>query len=218
MKVATASFGNQNLAFASVKYDEWSQFSGLLTEAERCVAYSFVSEKRKIEFFAGRVAAKLALAELQSDRTICILNNDAGMPIVSDEKFAVSISHSGDIAVALAFESDCSFGVDIQIIRTKSVNALKHVVTEVFVPNDVEHLTAAWTMKEALSKCLKTGFTLPYEEFLLADFVEKGQNKFWCTFTKYPQYIGKAVVWKNYVLAIIGNKEYIANIEIENLL
>ena len=217
MKVATASFGNQNLAFASVKYEEYSEFSELLAGVELHVADGFASQKRKTEFFAGRIAAKLALAELQCDKTVTVLDSDAGAPIVSNEKFAVSISHSGDTAVALAFGSDCSFGVDIQIIRTKSMNALKHVVTEAFVPNDVKRLTVAWTMKEALSKCLKTGFTLPYEEFLLADFIEK-TNRFECTFAKYPQYSGQAAIQDNYALAVIGSRDCMATVEIQNLI
>lgn len=217
MKVSHAFFKNTKLAFASVKFDELSRFSEFLTDTERRVAEDFASEKRKIEFFAGRVAAKLALAELQCDKAVTILDNDAGAPVVSDEKLAVSISHSEDIAVALAFESDFSFGIDIQIIRTKSIRALKRLVTEKFVPDDASHLTVAWTMKEALSKCLKTGFTLPYEEFLLADFIKK-PNRFECTFTKYLQYIGKAMVQENYALAIVGNKGCMADVEIENLI
>ncbi len=219
MRVATVLFGNdrKKLAFASVKFDEWTDFERLLTDSERRVAGGFASEKRRTEFFAGRVAARLALTELHGSESVTILNNDAGVPVVSNEKLAVSISHSEDIAVALAFESDFSFGIDIQIIRAKSVKALKRLVTEKFVPDDAMHLTVAWAIKEALSKCLKTGFTIPYEEFLLADFI-KNRNLFECTFVKYPQYIGRAVLWKNYAIAIVGNKEYMADMEIENLL
>ena len=81
----------------------------VLTESEQEVFYSY-KENRRIEYLAGRFAAKEAIIKCLSDyelpdmRNIEILNNKKGKPVVKykDYNILVSISHEKHYAVALA--------------------------------------------------------------------------------------------------------------------
>jgi holo-[acyl-carrier protein] synthase len=83
----------------------------ILTEEEKAI-FSKLSPKRKVEFVAGRFAAKEAYAKAigtgigknVSFHDIQIMNDDNGKPIavsnVKDCRIHVSISHSRDYAIA----------------------------------------------------------------------------------------------------------------------
>jgi holo-[acyl-carrier protein] synthase len=83
----------------------------ILTEEEKAI-FSQLSPKRKVEFVAGRFAAKEAYAKAigtgigknVSFHDIQIMNDDNGKPIavsnVKDCRIHVSISHSRDYAIA----------------------------------------------------------------------------------------------------------------------
>ena len=84
----------------------------ILTEKEREIFHSFTSESRKIEFLAGRFAAKEAfvkavgtgISSSYSWHDIEIKNKESGQPYLFvpnyEEKAHLSISHSTQYAVA----------------------------------------------------------------------------------------------------------------------
>lgn len=84
----------------------------ILTKNEREVFSILQTDRRKIEFLAGRFAAKEAFAKATgtgigklSFQDIEIMNNSTGAPVVKNEEYEaytcfVSISHSRDYAVA----------------------------------------------------------------------------------------------------------------------
>ena len=174
-------------------------------------------EKRKTEFLRGRCASKSALAEFSSNcevKDISITHGTLGEPIVTDESFGVSISHSENIAVALAFKKMFSFGIDVERVNEKFTKAL-HRVTDVAkeqVPDNIADLTVAWALKEALSKCLKTGFTIAFDNFAFSEF-RKVDGIFNCKFTKYSNFLGRAILKHNTVLAIVGERQSMSEID-----
>src|SRR5690625_1963503 len=84
----------------------------ILTEKEREIFHSFTSESRKIEFLAGRFAAKEAFAKAAgvgigklSFQHIEVLVNDSGAPIMTvegyeDKRIFISITHTEMYAAA----------------------------------------------------------------------------------------------------------------------
>lgn len=86
-------------------------YQRILTKKEQ-VIYEQRSEKRKLEFLAGRFAAKEAFSKAMGTgigktvtfQNITILNNEKGEPLIMDSPFEgnafVSISHSKESAVA----------------------------------------------------------------------------------------------------------------------
>lgn len=84
----------------------------ILTEKEKEIYDSYSSKKRKIEFLAGRFAAKEAFSKALGTgigevgfRDIEILPNSKGAPVLTcrvtqDKNIHLSISHSRDYAIA----------------------------------------------------------------------------------------------------------------------
>jgi len=133
----------------------------------------FGLKKRRAEWLGGRVAAKWAATELLGEdavawKTLVIRNEEDGRPYVATEAHTVapfiSISHSGDMAAALAANLPC--GLDIQqpgtnILRVKKRFALREEedilaasLPEAFT--ETERLTMLWAAKEAARKMVRT--------------------------------------------------------------
>lgn len=86
-------------------------YQRILTDKE-IVLYEARSEKRKLEFLAGRYAAKEAFSKAMgtgigktvSFQNVCILNDEKGCPYIEESPFDgrafISISHSKHSAVA----------------------------------------------------------------------------------------------------------------------
>ena len=84
----------------------------ILTDREYDLFNGYTSEKRKIEFLAGRFAAKEAFAKATgrgigklSFKDIEVLSAKSGAPILraigyENERILISISHSDDYAIA----------------------------------------------------------------------------------------------------------------------
>jgi holo-[acyl-carrier-protein] synthase len=82
-------------------------YKRVLTEKEQELYLSF-TEARKLEFLAGRFAAKEAIYKACNDTKVIsnieVLNDESGRPYcnVDGYKIHISISHDGDYAMAYA--------------------------------------------------------------------------------------------------------------------
>jgi len=133
----------------------------------------FSQKKRRGEWLGGRLAAKWAAAELLGKtavdwQDVVIRNEEDGRPYVATDAQAlapfISISHSGQLAAALAANFPC--GLDIQqpgpnILRVKKRFVLREeedILTaslpETFT--ETERLTMLWAAKEAVRKAVRT--------------------------------------------------------------
>jgi malonyl CoA-acyl carrier protein transacylase len=137
-----------------------------MTEAELDDLRKRGTPKRQADRLAGRIAAKRALAALTGARAeqIRIENLASGQPIAMIDGQpgpAISISHSGGVAVALASRVG-RIGVDIEQIEPRSESFAEDwfAATErEFLAGD-EDLTLAWAVKEAVLKALGQGMAL----------------------------------------------------------
>ena len=142
------------------------------------------SEKYKRQWLLGRVCAKDAVRKLIDDKkqyAICpadieISNLDSGSPEISihdktckSDQFSVSISHSGDAAVALAVSGSKSLvGIDIESIRdhAESVSGLSFSQAEMPLlsrlkdADQTEWKLRFWCAKEAFAKALGKGLSI----------------------------------------------------------
>jgi phosphopantetheinyl transferase len=142
---------------------------------------------RRVEWLAGRIAAKEAVrdvlaaraAESASDADIGIKVSDSGAPQVIMPRDAtdirISISHNAGIAVAIATDQAEAVGVDLQA-PTDQVAVLGPIA---FSPSEQDWLdklpppahsewaTRFWTAKEAAAKALGDGLGLVPAEFLV---------------------------------------------------
>ena len=90
-----------------------------------------VVHKRKLEWLAGRIAAKRALADYagimdwpQAARHFSVLNDGAGAPFIGEyPELTLSLSHSHDYAVAVIAHG--AIGIDIEKVEPRPM-ALAH--------------------------------------------------------------------------------------------
>lgn len=144
-----------------------------LHERERALAAAMRIEKRRVDFIAGRVAAKRALAR----RDVYVLPDDgerSGAPVVfhggTRLTTPVSIAHGAGWAVAATVESG-AIGIDVERIEPRP----RSFVDEAFTTGELELwrrrlarssvddvvITAAWCAKEALLKRAGVGLRVP---------------------------------------------------------
>lgn len=172
-------------------------------------------EKRRKSYLIGRYTAKRALAVLLHEKELSIFNIHSGIfnqPIVSYEgakNVQVSISHSNDFGAALAFPEVHPMAIDIEKINNSVSDAIQTQLTaremEYFTTSPCSqelHSMILWTAKEALSKTLKTGLTIPMS-VLEVERVEKDDATYTSYFRNFGQYKAISIPLELYVCTLI---------------
>lgn len=154
---------------------------GVLGPAEFEKAKSFKIPKRRREWLAARIAAKRLLGwRLQQEglylkpRQIEILNREDGSPLIrlygGTEYAAVSLSlsHSRGTGVAAIARPGHRVGVDLEAIEPRAASFLSVMAHDEewgdWMDQDLAEQTRLWTLKEAVSKLLLTGFTVGFHD------------------------------------------------------
>ena len=126
--------------------------------------------QRQRESTAGRLALYeagkalgLSLTQLHKD--------EFGKPHISNEGYAVSITHSADYAAALVTRQQC--GIDVEPIRPKLNRVCSKFLSEAelsHAADDTEHLCVYWTCKEAVYKYYGKRQLIFKEDIIIAPF------------------------------------------------
>ncbi len=141
--------------------------------------------ERKINsFLLGRYASKKAVSALIGEKNlkkISIKNGVFNQPVIvceSTNNIHVSITHSGDLGAAVAFSDLLLIGIDLESIASCKKEVFERVLTENEktlvhkIPYSYEEFLAiVWTIKESLSKVLKTGLTVPFSILEVVDVI-----------------------------------------------
>lgn len=162
------------------------------------------SERRKQSYLLGRVAAKNALAAIAPENkpdSVFIGFGVFHFPVVKGLKtpnLQVSISHTGNIGVALAFEEEHPLGIDMEKVDDDHIDAIRDHISEqeralISACGIALSIgcTIVWSMKEAVSKVLRTGMTADFI-VLEIDSLQRNGMFYEGTFKYLKQY--KAVV------------------------
>ena len=217
----------------SVLSDIFLDYKEILSEREIYKYTSFKTESGKSDFLLGRYSAKTAYMELKVSKKLCdieIQNGIFGQPFfTNDSEFELSIAHSERIGGALVFDRSYPMGIDIET-RSRSKNKTD-VFQYITKPDEVEstkripacssdddqtlELIVAWCVKEALTKAIKTGLTIPtdllrIEKFTKCDMLND-EDLFQCEYKNFPQYKGIAKISNNYVIAIAYPQQLTVN-------
>lgn len=172
-------------------------------------------EKRQKSYLIGRYAAKQAIAALTGEADLGNIAIEQGVfsqPVVkhaSSRNVHVSITHCENIAAAIAFPEAFPIGIDIERIDTKHRSVFESQVTEkereLFNPGSwsyEEFMTTVWTVKEALSKILKTGLTAPFHIFAVSKIRTDGRNAF-LEFANFGQYQALSFNSGRYICSLV---------------
>lgn len=237
---------DRNISLAMVRLDLLDQARSLAGEAEFLARYlgheelaqynAYTLAKRKTEWLGGRIAAKRAALANRGEEGVDLLA--CGLPVVSADKTGrplikdlsgrplvdISISHSGNLAAAMAVDQG-RCGIDIQQIipsvvrvRDRFSRQAEIDILENFSLADTDPafpLSILWAAKEALKKALGTGASPGFLELelssardagtadncLLLDFICKDQEK---PTQKKPGRPAKALamLYEDYALAL----------------
>lgn len=188
-------------------------------------------EKRRKEFVLGRCACKLAASAYLNEPFFSRLVINAGVfgqPILrfhSDRHPELSITHTDTIALAVASEPGCPIGVDIERLTDRDTRFLAEQVTQ----NDLRELAGlaldtkhaylrVWTIKEALSKVLRCGITVPFALLELQSPSVMDANSFCCGYKNFPQYLCYSWSLGQYMIAIAAPRSVSLDIDSDQLL
>ncbi|PSL48181.1 phosphopantetheinyl transferase [Chitinophaga niastensis] len=155
-------------------------------------------------FLLGRYTAKLAASAYTGVPATELLIKPGvfQQPVLQGSNVSnvqLSIAHSGEWSIAIVFPESHPVAADVEII--KSGNDLSRLIPLTSGENKMLHalpfgldasMTLAWTIKEAMSKVIKTGLTASLEIFTISS-IELRDNYLVCQFTNFAQY--KAIAW-----------------------
>ena len=181
---------------------------------EKKYAQGLKYEKRRHSYLLGRLSAKHALREIEKRQALESFHIDYGIfqfPVVKHalhENWQVSISHSDNVGLALAFPEAHPMGIDIEKIEDKITDTLESQITtsekslleQLNIANDMGH-TLLWTMKEALSKIFKTGLMMDFKS-LEVQSLEFNNGYYQGEYTNCAQYKTRSFVSSEHVCTI----------------
>ena len=201
-----------SFVFKQQEYLEKNKES-FLHEREIILYNSFKFTARKKSYLIGRYAAKKALSFLFDEpvNKLYIGNGALGEPLVfGNINACISLSHSGEYAVACACQSTSNFGIDIELLKN-----IFDIDTASFFTYEKSHLiddwkskygegvlkAIMWSSKEALSKALKCGLTISMKTLDISTIEGVSRDKFLVKFDAFSSYHAVVFLRKKTVIS-----------------
>lgn len=155
--------------------DQLTPHLNLLHEEEQMRYDSMNFKRRRLSYLLGRYSAKSALTHLRKDVSPNRIWIDSGIfhfPVVKCSQMPnaqLSISHCSNIGITAAFPEAHPIGLDLEKICESKIKTFLNQTTDderallskIGLDNIVGY-TGLWTIKETLSKVIKTGMTINF--------------------------------------------------------
>lgn len=174
----------------------------------------FVSEKRKYSYLLGRYAAKQAFTHSAlsiSPSDVLIKSGSFYQPVVFYPKgnLHITLAHCGQSAICLTFSETHPMGIDLEEITMDK----NFAITSKFSSHEKCFLSTRdfcyekgalllWTLKEALSKALRTGLTSPLKIYEVIN-IQTHDNCWVSQFKYFPQYQGYSFLIGNLICSLV---------------
>lgn len=197
------------------------------TELECLRRFSFA--KRQHSYLLGRYAAKQAIRQYNSEispTSVLIKNGILEHPVAyypSYEKFQLTLAHSEPFGAALVFPEEYPMGIDIEVIGPHTSSILTQLTPQErqWIEQDTRFSPAIlsslfWTVKEALSKTIRTGIMTPFPVYAIKK--ASYQTDQWVSeFENFEQYKATSFLLDKYILSMVYPKQTSPNINIRAL-
>ncbi len=203
------------LGTSSLNYNAlYKERKKFLSNSELDIFGQLKFEKKKKSFLQSRYLAKNILAKYLGEedfRKISISHGIFSHPLVNyptGKMPIISISHTKTHAACIVSSAKCPTGVDIEAITTNSKeNIISQTTTHERnnlknVENENSFYTRIWTIKEALSKVLKTGIMTPFNIYEINNIVYY-KNYTISRFSNFNQYQAISFAYKKNILSFI---------------
>ena len=166
-------------------------------------------------YLLGRFAAKRALFAFVENFVMTEVEIAAGIfqqPIVylpGKGNIQLSIGHTQEMGIAIVYPESHPMGVDVELVDQEQSETIRDIVAlgeqeklQLIHSDSCKSLTILWTIKEALSKVLKTGLMTPFELFEI-DNVQHQDDIVICHFVNFPQYQSLSWLAGGYAWSIV---------------
>jgi len=191
------------------------QFSNLFNNAEAILHPSEIEQlntyryqKRRESYMYGRISGKMAISEHQNIpfHDFYITNGIFSHPVAEGKNIAncqVSLTHTDTASAAIAFNQAHPMGIDLEYICSDNAD----VVMNSFTPNEKElcrneiYALAIWSAKEAVSKAIKLGLTIPLH-FLEVSSISEINGIYTLNFSHFSQFRVTCCQVKDNIMAI----------------
>jgi phosphopantetheinyl transferase len=193
-----------------------TSYLSLLHPIERNYYDALKVDLRRYSYLLGRLAAKTAVSTAAGRQVadMAAFHIDFGVfkfPVVKHvphTNIQVSITHCDEMGIALAFPEEHPLGIDIERVDAGKASAVLALLT----PADHAQLskygmdnpagyTLIWTVKESLSKLIKTGLTMD-AWMMEVKSIERIGDYFISTFNHWLQYKAVSFFCGDYVCSI----------------
>lgn len=190
---------------------------------------SLLFESRINSYLLGRYTAKKAISKLTDEgclNEIIIRNGVFNQPVVICDSFSnvqVSITHCDEFAASIAFDDMLKLGIDLEKygvelnlgIESELTQHEKELINRVNCSYSC-FVLMVWSIKESLSKALKTGLTVPLS-VLEVQSIESREGYFLCSFTNFIQYTSISFIVGEFVCSITLPKNVELKIDVEKM-
>lgn len=156
---------------------------------------------RQNSYVSGRFAARRAIAGYLNRGSAQRIDISPGVfnhPVVrcaAAETPDVTISHTQDLAVAIAYDRSHILGIDVEQVNPSKTKFLLGILSPAeqellgHIPlNDDAAVTLAWTMRESVSKALRCGLTVPTAILEISRMAVAEDGAVVCEFMNLGQY------------------------------
>ena len=203
-------------SFACVKgsFSELESSLSILHQEELAHFNQLKFKKRKFTYLLGRVSARHALSELIGEEALKSLAIGFGVfkfPILKNyrgDQIQLSISHCEDVGMALAFPEAHPLAIDLEKIDHEKTSAMQSMVNDsemdllqAFELNEAEKSTLLWTIKESVSKIIRTGLSMDLKMVAVTSIEKKGIY-FESKIQNFGQFKVLSFIGKTYVCSI----------------
>lgn len=186
-----------------------------LHASEQKIFEGYKYEARKMSFLSGRYVAKKVLSQSlqEPDLTKIIIKSGIfNQPLLNyptSDPPGFSISHSLSCTSCLVFPQEHPMGIDIESNFTDANEAIAPQLTDhekllyksINLKEDSLHIKL-WTIKEALSKVLTTGLTVPMNIYEIAE-IQRDDQFYFSTFKNFAQYKAISFNWAGNICSFV---------------
>ncbi|OJX13878.1 MAG: hypothetical protein BGO77_00995 [Caedibacter sp. 37-49] len=212
------------LCLACTDFEELKRVRKELLHPLECLVYEEMSYRnRQYGYLIGRYCAKRALNAITQKKPseLFIDNGVFHQPLVSLKNIQVSISHTESLGGAISFIESFPMAIDVESLEERKEKTIYPLLS------DQEHLLVSscdstspmimfWTIKEALSKAIKCGLSVPLD-LLEIESIQENNGFYISSYKNFSQYQAISFFLTNAVCTIAFPKNTSLHIDVPSI-